>query len=77
MSSEPPSGPAYPFVVVETESGFSGSALRFPSLATARERGELDRLMREQVALYLVEQRLAGGSLVLGAACPSSDRSGS
>jgi hypothetical protein len=60
MSDERRAEPAYPFAVVATETGVAGSALRFPSLATARDRGELDRLMREQVALYLVEQRLAG-----------------
>lgn len=53
------SGVAYPFVVEETPTGFAASALQFPSLATAATRAELDRLMGEQAALYLLDCRLA------------------
>ena len=58
MNRRAPSGVAYPFAVIQTPTGFAASALQFPSLATAATRAELDHLMREQVALYLLECRL-------------------
>lgn len=62
MSDTPRAGAAYPFVVAATGTGFAASALQFPSLATAATRAELDRLMREQVALHLLGHRLDGTS---------------
>lgn len=46
---------AYPFAIVRTETGFSAGGLQFPSLATAETRAQLLELLREQVALHLLE----------------------
>ncbi len=58
MTESPSAGQAYPFAVVATATGFAASALQFPSVAKAATRTELDRLMCEQSALYLLEHRL-------------------
>lgn len=58
MTETPAAGKAYPFAVVATATGFAASALQFPAMATAPTRTQLDRLMREQSALYLLEHRL-------------------
>jgi hypothetical protein len=51
---------AYPFAMVRTSTGFSGSALQFPSIATAPTRSTLDVLMQQQTALFLLEHRWSG-----------------
>ena len=51
---------AYPFAMVRTSTGFAGSALQFPSIATAPTRSTLDVLMQQQTALFLLEHRRSG-----------------
>ncbi len=51
---------AYPFAVVRLERNWSAGALQWQAALTAEAREDLDRLMAEQVALYLHDRELEG-----------------
>lgn len=50
----------YPFAVVKTDTGLAAGGLQFPSMATAATMEELEPLLAEQAALYLLECKLEG-----------------
>ena len=51
---------AYPFAIVRLEHNWSAGALQWQAALAATDRQELDRLMAEQVALYLHDCQLEG-----------------
>lgn len=50
----------YPFVIEPAPSNLAASAVQFATLATAKERSKLERLMAEQLALVLYEYTQRG-----------------
>lgn len=59
MSDEVPNR-AYPFAVEHSDGSWSASALQWPAAIAAATRDELERLMAEQVALYLHDEVVEG-----------------
>lgn len=53
---------AYPFAVVQLEHNWSAGALQWQAAITTASRDELNRLMAQQVALYLYDCELEGSS---------------
>lgn len=54
----------YPFAVLQTNTGFAAGGLQFPAMATAATMAELQPLLEQQVALYLLDCSLDGNDPV-------------
>lgn len=50
----------YPFAVLQTNTGFAAGGLQFPAMATAATMEELQPLLEEHAALYLLDRHLEG-----------------